>query len=59
MSSLAVILMAITVSAIAQHPSPKPQISLPVAVQQGGKIDFPITLVPKIPSSLPILKMTA
>ena len=59
MSSLAVILMAITVSAIAQQPSPKPQITLPVAVQHGGTINFPSTLVPKIPSSLPILKLTA
>jgi hypothetical protein len=59
MSSLAVILMAITVSAIAQKPAPKPQISLPVAAQQGGKIDFPITLVPRIPNTLPILKLTA
>jgi len=59
MSSLAVILLAITVSAFAQHPSPKPQMTMPVAVQQGGKIDFPNTLIPRIPNTLPILKLTA
>jgi len=59
MFSLAVVLLAITVSAIAQHPSPKPQMTASVAVQQGGKIDFPNTLIPKIPNTLPILKMTA
>ena len=60
MTSLAVVLLAITVSAMAQKITQKPQMTAPVAAQQGGKIDFPITLVPtKIPSSLPVLKMTA
>jgi len=58
-SSLAVVLLAITVSAIAQQPINKMQMKAPAVMQQGGKIDFPNALVPKIPSSLPILKMTA
>jgi hypothetical protein len=65
MSSLAAILLAITVSAFAQQPINKIQ-QLPntaemkvPATMQGGKINFPITLLPKIPSSLPVLKMTA
>ena len=58
MSSMAVI-MAITVSAFAQQPVNKMQMKAPAVIQQGGKIDFPATLVPKIPNTLPILKMTA
>ena len=58
MTSLAV-MMAISVSAMAQKPAPKPQMTTPVAAQQGGKIDFPNTLIPKIPNTLPILKLTA
>jgi len=58
MTSLAV-MMAITVTAMAQKPAPKPQMTLPVAAQQGGKIDFPNTLIPRIPATLPVLKMTA
>lgn len=59
MSSLAVVLLAITVSAIAQQPINKMQMKAPAVMQQGGKIDFPNTLIPKIPASLPVLKLTA
>jgi hypothetical protein len=59
LSSLAVVLLAATMPVIAQQPSQKPHMEMPAAAEQGGKIDFPNSLVPKIPSSLPILKMTS
>jgi len=59
LSLLAVLSAAITVSAFAQQPVKKVQMISPIAMLQGGKIDFPSTLIPRIPNSLPILKMTA
>ncbi|MGD0801300.1 MAG: DUF6345 domain-containing protein [Terracidiphilus sp.] len=56
--SLAVMLLAITLPVNAQQPSNKPQMKLPGA-DQSGKIEFPNSLIPKIPSSLPLLKLTA
>ncbi|MGA2435116.1 MAG: hypothetical protein ABSG25_07500, partial [Bryobacteraceae bacterium] len=56
--SLAVVYLASTASAFAQQASGKMQIKEPVVIRSaGGKVDFPATLIPKIPSSLPILKL--
>jgi hypothetical protein len=59
LTSLAVVLLAAAMPASAQQPSNKMQMEMPVATRQSGKIDFPATLIPKIPSSLPVLKLTA
>src|SRR5271166_2824685 len=58
LSSLAVVLLATTLSAIAQQPSNQTEMKMP-AMRMSGNIDFPISLIPKTPSSLPILKLTA
>ncbi len=58
LSSLAVVLLAATMPVIAQQPPNQTEMKMP-AMQMSGKIDFPISLVPKIPNSLPILKLTA
>lgn len=59
LSSLAVVLLATTLPVIAQQPSHNPQMEMPGMMQMRGKIDFPSSLIPKVPNSLPILKLTA
>jgi hypothetical protein len=58
LSSLAVVLLATTIPVIAQQPSNQTEMKMP-AMHMSEKIDFPISLIPKTPSSLPILKLTA
>jgi hypothetical protein len=59
LTSLAVVYLVSTVFAIAQQPSAKVSVKAHAATGTGGKIDFPTTLMEKIPSSLPIVKLTA
>ena len=54
----AALIAALPVFAQPQLPKRVP-VQRPLGLNIAGKVDFPISLIPKIPASLPLIKMTA
>lgn len=57
--SLAVVFLATSALAYAQPAPKKEPIVKPIPIRPVGRINFPTTLIPTIPASLPVMKMTA
>ena len=57
-SLLSAVALSAALTLIAQQPN-KAKIEKPMPLNVAGQVDFPATLIPKIPASLPLIKLTA